>query len=82
VGVANQSLQEVLQGRSESEEFSFYAEESAQFAGARSAGIPVKNEVTTQIALTFQAKSPLEKPCPPTNLHAVELTRSEADLGF
>lgn len=27
---------------------------------ARSAGIPVKNEMTTQIGLTFQAQSPLD----------------------
>jgi hypothetical protein len=34
---------------------------------ARSAGIPVKNEVNAQIVRTFQAISPLEKSCPPTN---------------
>jgi hypothetical protein len=34
---------------------------------ARSAGIPVKNEVTTQTGRTVQGKSPLEKPIPSAN---------------
>jgi hypothetical protein len=35
--------------------------------GARSAGIAVMGEVTAQIGRTFQATSPLVKPCPLTN---------------
>jgi hypothetical protein len=49
---------------------------------ARGAGIPVKNEVITQIGLTFQAKSPLDNSPPASQPRKGALRLSEGSLEF